>query len=339
MRVKKLDIDVHEVEDDLFRIKIPQPFYEPNYVYFIRDEHPMLIDSGYIESIGYLAQSLRYLGYSLNSIEYTLFTHNHVDHISGGLLFSVYAKKIKKLGHYGLLKQSDFLIYFHNWIHENERLVDLAFNNESIRQEKKDEIRKKWYNFLKQFDAPYQKKGDRYIELFRGLKEKDVFSTGKYEWEILETPGHNTWHITPIEKNKKWIFTGDLIIGNIPAIYSHSEGSLCDYIESMNKLLEYKDYRFLPAHGKDIDNPEKRIKILLKTLSIMEKNLLKKVQNVKSDAYGLTKETLGVAAEESDSLILGIALTESILRKLLKEKKIDSTMFYNGYEVFHSGKY
>ncbi len=336
MKVSSIDVRVEEVDENLFRMVIPQPFYEPNNIYLVADDLPMIIDTGYIGSFGYLVSGLKHLGYSLNKIEYALITHNHVDHISGSLLFSVYAKKIKKLGHYGLKKQSDYLLYFHSWIQENERLIDLAFNEEETRQKYKQIIRNRWHTFLQQFDKPVPKKGDRYIDLFRGLKDLDTFSTGKYEWEILETPGHNQWHITPVENRKKWIFTGDLIIGNIPAIYSHSEGSVCDYIESIGRLRDFKEYKFFPGHGEKMENPERKIKILLKSLSIMEKNLEKRIRDRKVDALELTKEMLGSAAQNEDSLLLGIALTESVLRKLLKEKKIDSTMYYNGYEVFHA---
>jgi len=334
MKTNSFDFEIREIESDLYRITLPQPLYEANQVYLIKDERPLLIDSGYIDSIGNLAMALKSIGLSLNKIHTCIYTHNHIDHISAGLLFSTYAKKMKKMGHHKLEDVSDYLLYFHSWVTENERLLKLAFNDEKERAKREKELRNRWYEFLKHFENPSKKIGDRYIHLDKGLEEGDVINTGKYNFKIIETPGHNKWHITLLEEKMKWLFSGDLVIGNIPAIYNSLEGSLKDYIASMNRLLQYDDYAFFPGHGDVITSPKKKIKIMLRTISMLERSILKKVTSTPIDLYNLTQQIIGKAAHYQDALMVSMALMESILRKLLKENKLQSTLYHNGYEVY-----
>src|SRR5262245_27714446 len=94
--------EIHQVNDLIYRITLNQPFYAPNLVYLIRDEKIMLIDSGYVESIGALALALRSLGIQMRDVDTILYTHPHIDHITGGLLWSQYAKRTERWGHHTL---------------------------------------------------------------------------------------------------------------------------------------------------------------------------------------------------------------------------------------------
>ncbi len=335
MKIQKYDVSVTEVDTDLYQIVLPQPFYDNNCVYCVKDDEPTLIDTGYVESMGHLSASLKYLGLRLNKIQNIIYTHNHIDHISGGLLFPVYAKNVRRFGFHKLDMVDDFLLYFHAWIHENERVMRLAVQDAQERQERGEKIRSYWYGFLERFETKDKKRGERFIELTRGLKEGDVVKTGKYSFQIMETPGHNKWHITPIEKSRKWLFSGDLIIGNIPAIYNQLDGNLLDYYHTMHRLLGgYGHFRFFPGHGNIIENPDKRIRVILRTLEMMERNVLKKLTHKPTGIMALVKQMMGNSIESDNHFLVAIALLESILRKLMKEKKVISNLYYNGYEEF-----
>ncbi|MBV6492065.1 MAG: Hydroxyacylglutathione hydrolase [Turneriella sp.] len=350
---------IFPVNDFIYRITLPQPFYAPNQVYLIRDEKNMLIDSGYVESLGMLALALRELGLSMNDIDILFYTHPHIDHITGGLLWNTYAKKTERWGHH-LMPQDivDYPDFINNWQRDTARILTRAFKDKQARATRIRRSNERWTKFVKRFenattnlthlskpDTPSStqnltgKIGDRAVRLERLLKNGDTFSTGKLKWEVLETPGHNTWHLTPVETTQRFAFTGDLLIGNIPTIYDDFDGNLELYQKSLTILLDlrkkYPQMRFLPAHGEEISQPERAIKVLQKTLGILENGLLKKLVEGRKDLVQLLESAFGTKIESGGLFIAALELLEAILHKLMREGRVGSQIYEDGYEEFY----
>lgn len=96
------------------------------------------------------------------------------------------------------------------------------------------------------------------------LKDGDVFSLGGYDLEVIEVPSHTLGSIALVEKEKGWLFSGDIILtwevwGHLTDGTVAPSASLKIYGESIHKLEQYKDYLkcIFPAHGKAECNPQK----------------------------------------------------------------------------------
>ncbi|RME90193.1 MAG: MBL fold metallo-hydrolase [Candidatus Hydrogenedentota bacterium] len=335
MKLLEGNIAVEEVAPSLFKITVPQPFYSPNHVYLIRDKQNMLIDSGYIESIRHLAASLNYLGLSFRKIDYLFYTHPHIDHITGGFLIRRYAN-VQTMGHYQMDKDiPDYLADQEIWAQDTARLLKLAFRDKEIRSKRIHRSLENHKRFMRRFQNPaIGKVGDNFIHLDHHLKHGDVIETGQFQFEVIETPGHSKWHLTPIEHKQKWIFTGDLIIGNLTAIYSQLDGDLIQYIRTMNHLKKFQEYRFFPAHGKEIKNPAKRIKTILKTLNILEYGILRRLKEKPMGLLDLMESAMGTKVSSGALFHTALAMTESVLRKMIAEQKIYSKVYDDEYEEF-----
>lgn len=328
--------NVEEVDENLFRIVLPQPFYTPNNLYLIKDGQNILIDSGYIESIGELAASLKYLGLSFSKINWLIYTHPHIDHITGGLLISQYSRNLQRAAHYSLPADiPNYLSFIEQYREDEARLLQTGFSNAEVRSRRISQSRRRWGRFLRRFKNPETAKtGQRNIRLEKLLREGDNISTEQHRLDILETPGHCKWHITPLEKTRKWIFTGDLIIGNLPAIYDHLDGNLAEFENTMNRLLDYEDYRVFPAHGEEITALKHRVKVQLKTLSILEKGILRRLREDRHDLVQLTEGAIGAQVQSSGMFMVALALVESIVRKLVRTGEVTSVVDENDYELF-----
>ena len=351
--------DIHQITDQIYRITLSQPFYAPNQVYLIRDEKNMLIDSGYVESIGPLALALQKMGIAMNDIDTILYTHPHIDHITGGLLWSQYAKRTERWGHHHMARDiPDYPEFIDVWQADTARILTLAFKDKQARTARIRRANERWARFVRRFaetdswreDAlrgnanpsaslRHGKIGDRAVHLDRLLKDGDEFSTGKLKFRIMETPGHNTWHITPVETTIGFAFTGDLLIGNIPAIYDSLDGNLELFQKSLMNLLELRKAephtRFLPAHGEEIENPERAIKIVLKTIGILENGLLKKLVEGRKDLVNLMESAFGAHIEGGNHFITALELLEALLRKLMREGRVGSQVYADGHEEFY----
>jgi len=334
--------EVHQITNEIYRITLPQPFYAPNQVYLIRDEMKILIDSGYLESIGSLALSLKSLGLKMTDIDAIVYTHPHIDHITGGLLWSAYSKRTQRWGHHTMARDiPDYPEFIDVWQADAARILTIAFKDKQARNTRIRRSSERWARFIGRFSETDTKLGDRHIQLDRLLKEGDVFSTGKLNFRIVETPGHNTWHITPIATSatESFAFTGDLLIGNIPAIYDKLDGNLELFQRSMDKLLELRKQspkmRFIPAHGDEIAQPERAIKIVLKTIGILEHGLLKKLVEGRKGLVELMESALGTQIEGGHHFLTALELLEALLRKLMREGRVGSEVYKDGYEEFY----
>ncbi len=75
---------------------------------------------------------------------------------------------------------------------------------------------------------------------------------GRFEFEVWWTPGHSPGHICFLERDKKFILTGDHVLPTItPNISLHPQqqgNPLGDYIASLKRLEDLDVTTVLPAH-------------------------------------------------------------------------------------------
>ena len=83
------------------------------------------------------------------------------------------------------------------------------------------------------------------------LWEGDVIDIGGWKFEIVFIPGHTPGSIALLEKEKRFILTGDTV-ANVPIYMFGSGRNLPAYLASIKKLKDIQDSFDLiwPAHGK-----------------------------------------------------------------------------------------
>lgn len=325
---------MEDIGDGIFKIVLPQPFYAPNNIYLYADNGLTLIDSGYIESIPLLQASLRTRGFSLKDIRHVIYTHNHLDHISSALVLKSYAPKAI---FYGYRSMQDGV---GNYI-ESMKLFEIATNDLFHRAfgdpEELNKIlkssEKTWNQFFQKFKET--KKGDPFLRIDVPIDHNDSLELGGRTFRFIHTPGHNLYHITPVETSSKVYYSGDLIIANLTAIYSELDGNLNDYHFTLLHLLDENINRLLPSHGKEIENPKRTITVVKKTLSILEKGVIRRLREGPSDLLLLMEAAIGKKVHSGGHLPTALGLIYSILRKLEMEGKVRFEVKENGYEIFH----
>ncbi|MCE9499420.1 MAG: MBL fold metallo-hydrolase, partial [Leptospira sp.] len=154
----------------------------------------------------------------------------------------------------------------------------------------------------------------------------------------MHTPGHNLYHITPFIKKTGVYFSGDLIIANLTAIYSEFDGDLDDYRLTLDRLSEEPIRRMLPAHGEEIENPQRQIVLVRKTLDILERGILRRLGETDSDLFTLMEAAIGKKVHSGGHLATALGLIYAIIKKLEKRHLVSIFSRDDGYETFSLAK-
>lgn len=89
----------------------------------------------------------------------------------------------------------------------------------------------------------------------RVLKDHDVIDIGGREIEVLHTPGHSPGHMCFWEKDRGYLFTGDLVYKDTLFAYYPSTDPAA-YLASLEKISELPAARVFPAHHSLDIQPE-----------------------------------------------------------------------------------
>lgn len=88
------------------------------------------------------------------------------------------------------------------------------------------------------------------------LADGAVVEGADYRLEAVATPGHTANHLAFALLGKDLIFTGDHVMGWSTSIVAPPDGSMADYMASLERLLARPERRYMPAHGGEIrDGP------------------------------------------------------------------------------------
>jgi glyoxylase-like metal-dependent hydrolase (beta-lactamase superfamily II) len=90
----------------------------------------------------------------------------------------------------------------------------------------------------------------------RVLADGDRIAAGGIGLEAIATPGHCANHLAFGVTGTPWLFTGDHIMGWNSTLVPVPDGSMADYLGSLEKVIGLAYAHYLPAHGGPIpDGP------------------------------------------------------------------------------------
>ena len=104
-------------------------------------------------------------------------------------------------------------------------------------------------NCEEQMKLPFYRKvfwGER--ESFRPRELTDRFTTATYNWDVIHTPGHAHDHVALYNREKGWMFGGDLYVQSAPKSMFAFE-SVPEIIASLRKLLTYDFETYICSHA------------------------------------------------------------------------------------------
>jgi glyoxylase-like metal-dependent hydrolase (beta-lactamase superfamily II) len=75
-----------------------------------------------------------------------------------------------------------------------------------------------------------------------------------YRLQAIATPGHAANHLAFALLGSDLLFSGDHVMGWATTVVAPPDGSMADYLDSLERLLERPEHTYAPAHGGTIVN-------------------------------------------------------------------------------------
>ncbi|MFG1463507.1 MBL fold metallo-hydrolase [Xanthobacter sp. DSM 24535] len=86
------------------------------------------------------------------------------------------------------------------------------------------------------------------------LADGDVLSGSGWTLEALATPGHCANHLAFALHEDDLLFSGDHVMGWATSIVAPPDGSMGDYVHSLEKLAAREERLYLPGHGPAVND-------------------------------------------------------------------------------------
>jgi glyoxylase-like metal-dependent hydrolase (beta-lactamase superfamily II) len=96
----------------------------------------------------------------------------------------------------------------------------------------------------------------------RILREGDAFEARDFALICVETPGHTANHLAFSLPQEQALFSGDHVMAWSTSVIAPPDGSMRDYMESLEKLRVREDKVFWPGHGGLVAEPGRFVRAL-----------------------------------------------------------------------------
>lgn len=75
----------------------------------------------------------------------------------------------------------------------------------------------------------------------------------------IHTPGHESGHCCYYDPDRRWLFTGDMILGTGTVVIAPPDGDMAAYLDSLRRLATLDLACIFPGHGDPIERPYDKI--------------------------------------------------------------------------------
>jgi glyoxylase-like metal-dependent hydrolase (beta-lactamase superfamily II) len=234
-----------EVAPGIYQLKVPipnNPLENLNCYLIEGNDGWLMLDTGWFtpETFDSLKNGLKDLGITLTDISTIVVTHVHPDHF--GL-----AGRIKHVS-------PDTKLLTHRL---EADLIDSRYIKFSALQRKMGAMLSRYGVPSLELSA-LESSSMPALEFVRitfpdsTLYGGEIIATGRYNLEVIWTPGHSMGHICLYEPRNQLLFSGDHILPNITTNVSYhvesGDNPLGDYLYSLHKLENLPVEKILPAH-------------------------------------------------------------------------------------------
>lgn len=155
------------------------------------------------------------------------------------------------------------------------------------------------------------------------IRDGDIMEGPGWALRAVATPGHTANHLAFAWSERKISFVGDHVMGWSTSIVAPPDGSMVDYMASLERLTRCEEDLFLSGHGPEIPEGPRYVRFLIRHRQAREASILHRLGKGEADIptmvraiyIGLDPRLAGAAgysvlAHLEDMVARGIVATE-----------------------------
>jgi glyoxylase-like metal-dependent hydrolase (beta-lactamase superfamily II) len=119
---------------------------------------------------------------------------------------------------------------------------------------------------------------DRDFRPDEALADGAVVETGDYRIETVATPGHTANHLAFALADRGILFSGDHVMGWSTTIVAPPDGSMRDYMASLDRLLDRPEALYLPGHGGAVSDAHAFVRAIRTHRKLREAAILNRIE-------------------------------------------------------------
>jgi glyoxylase-like metal-dependent hydrolase (beta-lactamase superfamily II) len=117
----------------------------------------------------------------------------------------------------------------------------------------------------------------------RALKDGEVVEGSGWTLEAVTTPGHTANHMAFAFRENNVLFSGDHVMAWSTPVVAPPDGSMGDYMASLQKLSKRKEPVYFPGHGPAVNNAPRFVAAYILHRKAREQAILNRLQGGESD--------------------------------------------------------
>ena len=125
---------------------------------------------------------------------------------------------------------------------------------------------------------PLQESSDTGFEPDITAEDGQTIGGDGWSLKVINTPGHTANHAVFALEDRDIVFSADHVMVWATSIVAPPDGSMSDYMASLDKMLERDDRLYLPGHGGPVNDPAKFVRALRTHRKMREAAVLDRLQ-------------------------------------------------------------
>lgn len=115
------------------------------------------------------------------------------------------------------------------------------------------------------------------------LKDGEIVTGDGWQLEAVATPGHTANHMAFAWTERKLMFVGDHVMGWSTSIVAPPDGSMVDYMASLERLTRRDEQLYFSGHGPEIPDAVRFVKFLIRHRKAREESILYRLAKGEAD--------------------------------------------------------
>jgi glyoxylase-like metal-dependent hydrolase (beta-lactamase superfamily II) len=121
------------------------------------------------------------------------------------------------------------------------------------------------------------------------VRDGEMIEGSSFRLEAVSTPGHTANHLAFAWPDRKVLFVGDHVMGWSTSIVAPPDGSMHDYMASLDRLTQRGEDLYFSGHGPEIAEGPRYVRFLIRHRQAREASILHRLANSEADIPSMVR--------------------------------------------------